>query len=183
MSNDIERFLSIHASYNQPVTEPFNDYMGGITCKTFYNSYPKFTDTNNLSCVVFIEFGGFKIVFPGDLEEDGWLALLERQEFRQELAGIDVLVASHHGRENGYCKEIFDYCCPRAVVMSDKAVVHDTQGMTETYRQRVIEKWPSGVTVATTNKQRRVLTTRRDGWIQFTVDSAGNFIITTEKLG
>ncbi|MEQ8485884.1 MAG: hypothetical protein RIB46_16110 [Pseudomonadales bacterium] len=183
MSSDIERFLRIHASYNQPASEPFNDHMGGITRTTFFNKYPRFTDTNNLSCVIFIEFAGFKILFPGDLEEEGWLALLEREDFRSELGSVDVLVASHHGRENGYCADVFDYCFPRAVVMSDKAIVHDTQGMAQTYRQRVIDNWPDGVKVATTMKQRRVLTTRRDGWIQFTVDSAGTFVITTEKRG
>lgn len=183
MSNDIERFLRIHSSYNQTVTEPFNDHMGGITRKTFFNKFPDFTDTNNLSCAVFIEFAGFRVLFPGDLEEDGWLALLQRQDFRQELAGVDVLIAAHHGRENGYCDDVFNYCRPRTVVMSDKAIVHDTQGMTQTYRQRVIDNWPNGVKVATTMKDRHVLTTRRDGWIQFAVDAGGNFTITTEKAG
>jgi beta-lactamase superfamily II metal-dependent hydrolase len=183
MSDDIKRFLHIHATYNYPVTEPFNDHMGGITKKTFFNKFPEFQDTNNLSCAVFIEFAGFKILFPGDLEEDGWLALLRREDFKEELAGVDVLVAAHHGRENGYRKEVFDNCAPRAIVMSDKAVVHDTQRMTETYHQRVVDNWPDGVKVATTMKPRHVLTTRRDGWIQFDVDAGGNFTITTEKQG
>lgn len=183
MSNDIERFLRIHDSYNQKVTEPFNDFMGGITRKTFFNKFPEFRDTNNLSCAVFIEFAGFKILFPGDLEEAGWFALLQRQDFRDELGGVDVLVAAHHGRENGYCEDVFDCCQPRAIVMSDRAIIHDTQGMTQTYRQRVIDSWPDGVKVATTTKQRHVLTTRRDGWIQFAVDANGSFTITTEKLG
>ena len=67
--------------------------------------------------------------------------------------------------------------------MSDKAIVHSTQGMTQTYRQRVIDNWPEGVTVANTMKQRHVLTTRKDGWIQFVVDANGNFTITTEYNG
>jgi hypothetical protein len=183
MSDDIERFLNIHASYNQPVTEPFDVHMGGITHKTFFNKFPEFKTTNDLSLAVFIEFAGFKILFPGDLEEDSWLALLERQDFQQELTGVDVMVAAHHGRENGYCEDVFDYCRPRAVVMSDKAIVHDTQGMTQTYRQHVVNNWPDGVLVATTMKRRHVLTTRLDGWIHFSVDAGGNFTITTEYNG
>ncbi len=183
LSSDIERFLSIHESYNSPVTEPFNLHMGGITQKTFYNSYPQFQDTNNLSCVVSIEFAGFRILFPGDLEEDGWLALLQHQDFRNELAGVQVLVASHHGRENGYCKEVFDYCSPRAVVMSDKAIVHDTQNTTQLYRNHVMAKHASGVYVRTTQRQRHVLTTRNDGHIHFAVSSNGSFIIDTEYVG
>lgn len=183
LTNDIERYIEIHGSYNQPVTMPFNESMGGITTKTYFNRYPAFKTTNDLSLAVFIEYSGFKILFPGDLEVESWLALLDRQDFRNELAGVQVLVASHHGRENGYCEEVFDYCQPRAVVMSDKAIMYDTQGMTRTYRQRVLDNWADGVLVATTRKRRRVLTTRRDGWIQFDVNDRGDFTINTEYNG
>lgn len=183
LTEDIERFINIHKTYNQPVVEPFDDNMGGITMKTYFNGYPAFKTTNDLSLAVFIQYCGFKILFPGDLENESWLALLERPEFREELKNVDVLVAAHHGRENGYCEELFNYCHPRAVVMSDKAIVHDTQGMTQTYRQRVLDHWPDGVIVATTSKRRHVLTTRRDGWIQFNVNDRGSFEIYTEFNG
>lgn len=183
LTDDIQRYLDLHAGYVYPVDTPFDQNMGGITVKTFWNSMPRFYDTNNLSLVVSFKFGIFKILFPGDLEEDGWRALLEQPDFRAELAETTVLVASHHGRENGYCDELFNYAHPRAVVMSDKAIVHDTQRMTQTYRQRVVDHWPNGVSVKTTGKQRHVLTTRRDGWIQFVVDDFGNFDIYTENYG
>lgn len=183
LTEDIERYLDLHAGYVYPVDAPFDQSMGGITTKTFYNNYPRFDDTNNLSLAVFFKFGAFKILFPGDMEKDGWLALLEQPAFRAELIDTTVLVASHHGRENGYCAELFNYCHPRVVVMSDKAIVHDTQRMTQTYRQRVIEYWPNGIQVASTGKQRHVLTTRRDGWIQFNVNDRGDFTIYTERLG
>jgi len=67
--------------------------------------------------------------------------------------------------------------------MSDKAIIHNTQGMTQTYRQRVSDYWPEGVLVATTGRHRRVLTTRRDGWIQINVNDHGDFTIYTERLG
>lgn len=183
LTDDIQRYLDLHARYVYPVDTPFDQNMGGITVRTFWNSTPRFYDTNNLSLVVFFKFGAFKVLFPGDLEEDGWLALLEQPDFRAELAGTTVLVASHHGRENGYCEALFDFCQPRAIVMSDKAIVHDTQAMTQAYRERVNDHWPDGVLVATTSKQRRVLTTRRDGWIQFNVNDRGDFTIYTECYG
>ena len=174
---------SFHRSYNGTVTEPFNDYMGGITKKAYYNTYPRFKDTNNLSAAIFISYAGFKILFPGDLEEDGWLAMLEQDAFRADLAGINVLVASHHGRDNGYCSEVFDYCSPQVIVMSDKAIVHDTQHMAQTYRYHVMKVYPDGVNVATTGKKRHVLTTRRDGHIEFRVMADGSFYINTEYRG
>lgn len=179
-TDDIEEFLSMHGRYTAPPPLRFNEGMRGITAACYYNSYPDFENTNDLSLAAFIKYGNFSILFPGDLEVPGWKALLERPDFRAELAGVTILVASHHGRENGYCEEVFDYCKPMAIVMSDKAIHHDTQRMTQTYRQRVIDNYPDGVYVANTEKRRHVLTTRRDGWIQFDV-SDSTFAITTER--
>ena len=94
-----------------------------------------------------------------------------------------MLVASHHGRESGYCDSVFDYCHPHAIVISDKSIVHDTQRTTQTYQQRVIEGWPNGIFVRTTGKRRHVLTTRRDGCIRFVVTDGGNFDIYTGRNG
>ena len=119
LTADFERFLEIHSSYTVATSTPFDQFMGGITLSAFGNTYPGFADTNNLSLVVFIKFGVFKILFPGDMEKAGWLNLLKRADFCEELKGTTVLVASHHGRENGYCEEIFKYFTPDAVVISD----------------------------------------------------------------
>ena len=165
------------------VGEPFDQYMGGIKTSLFWNSYPQFMATNDLSLVVFIKFGEFQMLFPGDLEEAGWLALLQNPGFRAKLANTDILVASHHGRANGYCKEVFNYCHPQAVVMSDKSIIRDTQLIAQVYHNEVIKHYPAGVHVATTNKRRHVLTTRRDGRIHFEVDEHSRFTITTEHGG
>ena len=69
LTDDIERFLQIHDGYNGLVLVPFDAGMGGVTCSTFSNFYPAFNDTNNLSLAVFIKYAGFKMLFPGDLEQ------------------------------------------------------------------------------------------------------------------
>jgi beta-lactamase superfamily II metal-dependent hydrolase len=114
------------------------------------------------------------------LEREGWLALLERPDFRARLADVTVMMASHHGRENGYCEEVFNFCRPQAVVISDKPIVHDTQLTVPDYRAVVRHE---GVVVRTTMKRRHVLTTRRDGTIQFEADDSGRFLIDTECRG
>lgn len=179
LSADAERYVAACSSFNEPVDEPFNLHMGGITATTFWNPYPTFTDTNNLSLVVFIKYSNFKILFPGDLEKAGWRALLQRPDFCAELRGTDILVASHHGRESGYCADIFDYFTPSAVVISDKPIEHETQQTVPDYR-RVVRS--QGARVSTTMKDRHVLTTRRDGWIQFNVNN-DTYTITTEYRG
>jgi beta-lactamase superfamily II metal-dependent hydrolase len=183
LTGDAKRYMHTLATYTEPVTEPFDLYMGGIRASLFYNPYPQFTNTNDLSLVVFIHFGAFTILFPGDLEEAGWLSLLANPTFRQELSNTSILVASHHGRENGYCKQVFNFCRPQAVIMSDKSIVHDTQSMAQTYRNEVIKNYPDGICVKTTMKRRHVLTTRRDGYIHFEVDASGTFYVTTEYAG
>jgi beta-lactamase superfamily II metal-dependent hydrolase len=179
LTNDAAWYVDACSSFNQPADEPFNQYMAGITATTFWNNYPFFTDTNNLSLVVFIKYRGFSILFPGDLEKDGWRALLQRPDLREELSKIDILVASHHGRDNGFCPEAFDYCTPEAIVISDKPIQHETQLTLPDYRAVTTDR---GVIVRTTRKKRHVLTTRRDGWIQFEVGD-DSFIIDTENHG
>jgi beta-lactamase superfamily II metal-dependent hydrolase len=180
LTNDAKRYAALCASHVHPVSAPFNDYMGGITISAYRNDFRVFKNTNDLSLAVFVKFAGFKILFPGDLEKPGWRALLANPEFTAELNGLDILVASHHGRENGFCPEVFDYCQPSAVIISDKPIEHATQETVPDYRQVVTT---AGVPVATTGKRRHVLTTRRDGWIQINVDANGYYKIATECHG
>jgi beta-lactamase superfamily II metal-dependent hydrolase len=175
LTDDIKRFIAIHADYTAPLPLPFDAGMDGVTCSTFGNSYPAFTDTNNLSLAIFIKYAGFKILFPGDLEEAGWKKLLENSSFVQELTNTDILIASHHGRWGGFCDDIFDYFTPQAVVISDKPMTYETQETVPDYRAVV---HPNGVVVSNQNKRRHVLTTRRDGDIIFKVSTTG-FTITT----
>ena len=132
----------------------------GLKVWCFFNDYPMFTDTNNLSLLTFLDFGSVSFVLGGDLERAGWLALLQNPHVRGLLKRVDVFVASHHGRESGYCPEIFDYCKPGLIVMSDGPIQHDTQLMAGTYAQHALGQvftTPSG------QETRKVVTTRKDG--------------------
>jgi hypothetical protein len=172
LSDDIERFLQVHEGYTGPNLYPFDQNMGGVTVKMFWNTYPTVRTTNDLSLATFFEFSGFKILFPGDLMRDGWLELLQREDFRDELDTTTVLVASHHGRDSGYCDEIFEQpefgriWHPQCVVFSDNSPQHGTQeGMAQKYGNRCTDR---GIRTHG-GHQRWVLTTRDDGWIQFRV--------------
>jgi beta-lactamase superfamily II metal-dependent hydrolase len=178
---DAEWYVRACDQFSGPVLEPFDQSMGGITKRQFWNQYgPTFQDTNNLSLAQFISYGSFTILFPGDLEKAGWRALIHRDDFQQALSSVTVLVASHHGRENGFCEEVFRFMRTRAVVISDKPIEHETQQTVPDYR-RVIHG--NGVLVSTTGATRHVLTTRRDGWIHFKVAEDGSFDVYTENGG
>jgi hypothetical protein len=146
----------------------------------FWNSYGlPFTDTNNLSIPVFVGCCGFSILFGGDLEVEGWRRLLLNPNFRALLRNINVLVASHHGRDNGCCEELFDYCYPDVVIFSDYEHRYETQKTTGWYANRVrgiLDKtdptyWFGG------NPLRKVLTTRNDGSLKIDVRPDGKYTI------
>ena len=147
-----------------------DSYTGGVTEEQlepaslkvwfFHNDYSAFTDTNNLSLLTFLDVGQVSFALGGDLERTGWLTLLQQPQIQGLLKRVDVFVASHHGRESGYCREVFDYCKPRLVVMSDGPIEHDTQHMAGTYAQHA-----SGNLFSTPlgQEMRKVVTTRKDG--------------------
>ena len=132
----------------------------GTQAWVFQNNYPDFTDTNNLSLLTFLDVGHLSFALGGDLERAGWLALLRNAQVQELLKRVNVFVASHHGRESGYCAEVFDYCQPSLIVMSDGPIRHGTQAMANVYGQHAsgnVFKTPSG------EELRRVVTTRNDG--------------------
>ncbi|MEO0632618.1 MAG: hypothetical protein AAFY52_00615, partial [Pseudomonadota bacterium] len=115
-----------------------NDY-GDTTFTVYRNLYNPmfgFSDSNNLSLAIFVQCGPHKILFPGDLEKPGWKAMLRNDGFVRELNSVSLFVASHHGRENGYCPEVMALCPNiEAIVISDECKVYQTQETTDLYRK------------------------------------------------
>jgi beta-lactamase superfamily II metal-dependent hydrolase len=133
----------------------------------FRNRYPWFSDLNNLSLVTFLHYGDIHAVFPGDLEAAGWRALLQDFGFLVQLLRVNVFVASHHGRENGFCPEVFNVCSPQVVIVSDGPLQHASQEMTDRYADQA-----RGVYFGL--ERRKVLTTRCDGTIAIAESLGGN---------
>ena len=146
-------------------TNPALDYAPPFTKMIFHlekTDLPKH-DTNNLSQVVFVEHHGTVICISGDMEESGWKILLAKQPAIKEwLKKTNVFIASHHGRENGYCPDVFSHCKPECILISDKGIVHETQrDMSALYGTHVIG---NGIPFKNDlSNKRKVLTTRSDG--------------------
>jgi beta-lactamase superfamily II metal-dependent hydrolase len=150
-----------------------------LTVTSHYQYFGGFTDTNNLSLVTFVEYGQFSIVFPGDIEEEGWKRMLLSPDFRARLRRVNLFVASHHGRASGCCAEVFDdlRCNPHAFIISDKEMIHDTQETTNWYRQHA-----KGLVKILANPwdmpdTRYVFSTRKDRCMTIDVQPNGNFIL------
>lgn len=129
-------------------------------------------NTNHLSQLVFVEYGGSKICICGDLEAPAWDKIIQKPEIQTHLKNTHVFVAPHHGRDNGYHDEIFKYCTNLdCVIISDKELMYGTQdAMANTYAQHVKQ----GINFKEENPGRKVLTTRSDGHIWVRFDLNGN---------
>jgi beta-lactamase superfamily II metal-dependent hydrolase len=127
--------------------------------------------TNDLSLAVIAQFGPFKILFAGDLEVAGWRRLLTIPAFREDVQGVSVFVASHHGRESGCCTELFDLLRPQLVIISDDARQYDSQDTDAWYRTRC-----TGA-LFVTRERRYVATTRKDGSMRIDVTADGRWTI------
>lgn len=119
----IEKYLEIDERYCHPVSDNDNPTLpqnnGGVSFKFFLSKNCPVTNINNHSIVTVVEYLGIKIIIPGDNELESWNELLKDSEFINAIKDADVFVASHHGRESGYCAELFEYFQPKLVIISD----------------------------------------------------------------
>jgi beta-lactamase superfamily II metal-dependent hydrolase len=146
-----------------------------VEWSAFNNSYPIFDDENNLSLVLVLKINGIQFIFPGDMETAGWRYLLEtNQNFANLVSDTHVLIASHHGRENGICTELFDEygCSPEIIIISDDYRQYNTQYTTGYYGTKC-----NGITGFRNQELRKVLTTRRDGYIRFEFVNNGCIVV------
>jgi beta-lactamase superfamily II metal-dependent hydrolase len=141
----------------------------GCDVRWFFHPVTPTADENYLSVVTFIHSGDIRIVFGGDLTAKGWRDFFTDPTFVAYLRATNIFVASHHGREDGYCPEVFDYCKPAVVIASDKSVEYETQVVD--YGQHA-----SGIIWNGTDR-RCCLTTRKDGKLTITQRPHGGFHI------
>ncbi|MEK6561048.1 MAG: hypothetical protein AABZ07_04865 [Nitrospirota bacterium] len=123
MGEGIEKACEMIDKYTSPISIDW----GGAVVKTFNHSLVDFQDENSLSVVTFIFYKNMGIVFPGDLTIAGWQKFLNNAEFCDLLKKINIFVASHHGRDDGYEPDVFKICKPEIIMISDKSIMHDTQ--------------------------------------------------------
>jgi beta-lactamase superfamily II metal-dependent hydrolase len=74
----------------------------------FTSSVCNTNNLNNHSIVTILEYASSKIIIPGDNEAASWKELIKDTGFVAAAKNPDVLVAPHHGRQAGYCYELFE---------------------------------------------------------------------------
>lgn len=71
---------------------------------------------NNCSYVLRLDYGGRRVILPGDAEKPAW-DNIEADCDPADLA-CDILKAAHHGRESGYSESAVDAMSPTLVICS-----------------------------------------------------------------
>ena len=172
VSTAMSRFItSLQCNFSPPGAGPAYNFPH-VEWDVHRNNLNDFDDENNLSLVLRLKVFETNLIFPGDMEAAGWRRLLAvDQKLARSLRDTHVLVASHHGRENGICPEMFDvyYCNPQIVVISDDYRQYNTQYTTDYYRS----KCQGILGFRGSMGLRHVLTTRRDGTITFQLAHLG----------
>lgn len=176
----------VEALYKDLIFHPeiFNGYvdLSPISVYCFRFPYTRFPQSaNNLSLVVFIVYAGFSMLFPGDLEKEGWEAFLAAPPpgFIDLLRRVNLVVTSHHGRDNGRCDRLFPLCNPDAFIISDKEIVHETQETTGWYCSRA-KGLPRIIRYSWEKPETRyVFTTRSDKCLSISVETNGYYVLGT----
>ncbi len=158
------------------------EHSGSVTLVTPYKKYIYYLnqsdfpdekiDTNKLSQIVFVTYKGTGICIPGDLTSDAWEKHLKNKNVQEKLKQTQIFIASHHGREDGFNENIFKFCRPEVIILSDKDIIHKTQeGQTQTYAGEVEG---NGIILnEKTDQLRKVLTTRSDGHLWIRIEDNG----------
>lgn len=141
----------------------------------FWNHVSEMEDLDDLSLVTFLSYQDVKIIFPSDLKTKGWLRLLEHPEFVDQLKRVNLFVASTHGEPEGYCADVFNYCHPQLIIISndiDHPVADETMKRYSSHAK--------GIPVGQANRQ--LLMTHRDGRITISRYLDRSLHITTEPI-
>lgn len=100
----------------------------------FWNAQDTYQASHDLSLVTFVSYDDIEIVFPSNLTVAGWQALLQCEDFRTHLRRVNTFVASNHGDESGYCPEVFNYCRPDVVLISNQENQQVSPAMLNQYK-------------------------------------------------
>jgi hypothetical protein len=180
-----EEIKTIKDKITEPIKEIIklkNDHARSVTLDTPYvintfhlnqSDFPnEEIDTNKLSQVVFVTYKGTCICIPGDLTSPAWEKHLINKKVQDKLKETQIFVASHHGRDDGFNENVFKYCWPEVIILSDRDIAHKTQeGQIQTYAGKV--EGDGIVFNSDARNLRKTLETRSDGHLWILIEENG----------
>lgn len=173
----IDAMNGMSASYTHPVDDVDNPFLaqnnGGVEYMRFLpddSDIPESAkdDPNRFSGLYALQFGGVKVILTGDNNKEILENMIKRESVKNAISNADFLLAPHHGRTSDYCDAFFKLVNPKAVMISDKKIEHETQ-------ENSSEVYNNGRGIDYENEKRFVFTTRKDGNIELKINSFGSY--------
>lgn len=167
-TSDIPIFNAYHELSNQFSWKDKIQF-GDVNLSFFCHKEAGRSRMNDHSVVTIIQYLGFKVVLMGDNESPSQKALLSNQQFLNTSSDCDLLLAPHHGRQDGYYKPMLLHLKPKLTIVSDTR-----PGLTTSrYRYSALTK---GLEVKSglIRKTRKVLSTNKDGLIRVSIGTYDN---------
>ncbi len=166
-----DKYFEFDEGYSAPVADEENPFLeannGGVSIKNFFPTECSSSNLNNRSIVTVISYAISKVVIPGDNEPESWRELLGDDAFKKAIKGpYVVLVAPHHGRESGYCEDLFEDSTPILTVISDDQV---TESCARDKYTKLSKGWKVHHRGETESEVRKCVTTRSDGDIEIQI--------------
>lgn len=161
-----EKYFEINERYNSPVPNEKNPRLpnnnGGVQIEVFTPTSCDTSNINNHSTVTVFSYADSKVILSGDNEPPSWKELLGIEEFKKAIKDADIFLAPHHGRDSGFCSDLFEHLNPRLTIISDGRFC-DTSA-TDRY-SKITRGWTVHHRSGKESEKRFCVTTRNDGVI------------------
>lgn len=139
---------------------------------------------NNSSIVYLLDYEGFRVLFCGDMEEAGWIWLIENNaKFKADMSqGVDVIVASHHGHTSGYSQDLMNLIgSPKLAVLSKGSESGNETDVDSLYSANAAGCVVTGLALKNT-VVKKSLTTRSNGSIYIDVGAGGTVAVYADTV-
>lgn len=171
----LEKYFEINDRYSHPIESSDDPKLatnnGGVEIKTFIPRQCSQSNLNNHSIITVLSYANQKVILPGDNEPASWNELLEDSDFVDAIKDADILLAPHHGRDSGFCQEIFDHFKPRITIISDGP--SSETSATDKY-SNISRGWTVHHRSGEKSEERYCLSTRNDGIIEVDIGHTGD---------
>jgi competence protein ComEC len=125
----IADYYKLDIEYDNPKNPDNPANFGDLKIKSFHNIRNGSTlNINNDSGVTVFEYATIKVIIPGDNETSSLKEMIEDPVIAELLKDADILLAPHHGRAEGFCKEFVELVNPRVTVISDSSYSGTNKG-------------------------------------------------------
>ena len=133
-------------------------WSAGQTVFSYLSPHDLQYEGNNDSLVLYVQRGGFRALFTGDLEEEGELVLI--RHYGPYIRNVTLLKAGHHGSKTSSADEFVEHTMPLLTIFTagkDNRYKHPAQEVVERFEKRGL----------------RYLTTGTDGTIEMSINKKG----------